>query len=240
MERAGCGAELDGQFVEFLLLGALHLQIVGAAFLVFKTVERFAVARGDEHFLPDGVDFEAGLLEGGGAFLEAQLEDVAPGARAEKFNSGNAGGQFAGEIAPAGHQFLAGGFDTAGGLFAKVERLDVSFLRRLLMLLTQHAERREGELEAFHSGLFFESGSSFCGRSDGRGKCLLQERPALGVVEAFIDALAKKAVQGFVQRDGMIDGRIAAGGIGANVDKVLVLAINGQMLARRGGEFELR
>ena len=78
---AGSGGELDGQFVEFLLFLALNFQIVGAAFFVVKTVERFAVARGDEHFLPDGVDFEARLLEGGGALLQAEFQHIAPGAR---------------------------------------------------------------------------------------------------------------------------------------------------------------
>src|SRR4051794_4499816 len=86
IERTGRGGELDGQFVQFLLFAALHLEVVSAPFLFFKTVERFAVARRDQHLLPNGVNFEARLLESGGAFLKPKLEDIAPGARAEKFH----------------------------------------------------------------------------------------------------------------------------------------------------------
>jgi hypothetical protein len=189
MERSGSGGELDGQFVHLLLLLALHVAVVGAAFFIVKTIQRFAVARGHEHLVPDGIDFKPGLFEGGGAFLEAKLKHVAPGARAKKFNRRDARRKFAGEIVPARQQFLAGRLDATGGFLANAERVGVFFLRRLFLLFAQHGQRGKGEVEGFHKCLFF-GGSRFRGRGGWVRDRLLQQRPALVLGESFAHGLA--------------------------------------------------
>jgi hypothetical protein len=85
------GCATDSDFIESLLLVASNeLVVLAPAFVVIK-VEGFAVAAGDEHFLPGGVHGAAGGLQGGSPFFLADFENGAPGACARQFGGSDPG-----------------------------------------------------------------------------------------------------------------------------------------------------
>src|SRR6185312_9471710 len=99
-------------------------------------------------------------------------------------------------------------------------------------------QRGKGEVEGFHKCLFF-GGSRFRGRGGWVRDRLLQQRPALVLGESFAHGLAQKPVQWLVQRNGLVNRRVAPRRIGPDVDQVLVFPVSRQMFAGGGRQFKL-
>jgi hypothetical protein len=139
-----------GQLIQLLLLLALEIAIIGAAGFLVEAVERIAVAGGEQKVAPDLVHIEAGFLQGGGAFLKAEFEDIAPGAGAEEGEGLGASGEFVAKRGPAGGEFLSGGLDAGGGLLAGAQSEDVMLLGFLFFLFAKDADRLKGKAERLH------------------------------------------------------------------------------------------
>ena len=69
---------LNGEFVHFLLLGALNFEVIRSTALVVEALDRLPLTGGEHEVVPKCIQNLAGLFERSGAFLYAQFKDIAP------------------------------------------------------------------------------------------------------------------------------------------------------------------
>src|SRR5581483_3952556 len=134
---------LDGQFIENLLFGCLYLPLMGGAAAVMQPIESIALLGREHELLPDGIDGMTSNLQSRSLFFNAQLKNIAPGARAQQFAAIHSSSELVAKAGPTFAQFHASFLDPAGGLFASSQSPGIALPGGVLGLFFQGADGLE-------------------------------------------------------------------------------------------------